>query len=185
MKITTEQEKLESLAEIILTEIREQGGSINLGTRLESVFENNRTTQERVSRLLFAHGLTIIPYFDNPLHHRLTKDGWNFETFKKEREELEKNKRLEAEQKQSVIDTGKSVITSNTFQRGFGTRYLILTGFSALFVLINVYQQCRDKSAQQLQGIQKELQRIDTTLKHIQPFVLVKDSSYAPLPRHK
>ena len=78
---------------------------------------------------------------------------------------------------QSVIDTNVNAIVATNAQIKFQNRYLLFTGLTTFFILITVYQQCRDKSVQELQGIQIELQRIDTTLKNIQPFLPAKDSS--------
>ena len=46
-----------------------------------------------------------------------------------------------------------------------------------LFILVTTYRQCQDKSPQELQGIKIQLQKIDTTLKHMKPYILEKDSA--------
>jgi hypothetical protein len=91
--------------------------------------------------------------------------------------EREKMSKLNEDQIKSVINTNKSVDETNTFQKSFGNKSLIIGALTMIFILTTTYQQCSDKSEQELQGIKIQLQKIDTTLKHIQPFPLEKDSS--------
>jgi len=205
MEITDEQLKLESMAESILRHTKEQGGSINLMSHLRDVFNDDSKNVERVSRLLTAHGLTTIPYSDNPHNHRITKEGWYFTSFKQERWEVAETKRLEAEQRQSIIDTNESVKETNVsfkklndsiipnnnrLQRNLTIISLVMAGLTTIYIVKDFYKT----SSQDLKPIYIQLQRQSQILEKMQQSQkgidsslakAVKDSFYAPLPRHK
>ena len=157
MEITEEQLRIEKMAERILNEIKDQGGSINLKSRLVDVFNNESLAIARVSRLLIAHGLTTIPYLENPDHHRLTKAGWYFKSFQGERDEVLELKRLQKEQLESVINTNRSIENLNERTRTFYEKqeklgniqkYLawsiaVSTALYTIFTILSFWKGCK------------------------------------------
>jgi hypothetical protein len=77
----------------------------------------------------------------------------------------------------SLIKTNSSVSDTNDFQKIFGIGSLIIGGVNMLFILVTTYRQCQDMSPQEMQGIKIQLQKIGTTLKHMKPYILEKDSA--------
>lgn len=163
--MTEDEKTTEIFIEAYLEDMKKRHGVMDLSS----------ISSEDVHRMIVKNLITYIP--DSSHKYRLTEYAWSFKGFEAERKEISDRKELETNQMQSVINTNSNVQKSNIAQIKFQNKYLLLTAFTAIFILISIVQKFGDKSEQQLQDIKTELQKIDTTLKNIQPFHVRIDSS--------
>ena len=109
----------------------------------------------------------FIEYTHDKHYCFLTGKGWLYEDYDKVLAEEEYQRTLVEKERKSVIDTNKSVENTNAaIQKNIPiqnrqTRISIWVGvFSAIFILITVYQTCTDATSKELKGIKEELQEL-------------------------
>ncbi|MDQ2721088.1 MAG: hypothetical protein M3Z26_15175 [Bacteroidota bacterium] len=156
---------MEEIVELTIKELRTKNGYAI--PRDIDIWKTHYENWPHISQRLCHSGLVEI----NPQTQSLilTKYGWVFTSFEKERNEIQERKKLETEQLQSVIDTNKSVKTTNTviqknanWQTKIFAGTLVISAITAMFATLSYIKG--NELNKRIEQLEKQLQQ-----KSVQP----------------
>jgi hypothetical protein len=104
--------------------------------------------------------VTFLTTYGNRNFYQLTFDG----KFLIQNGGYEKKLSQEEELKELNKQQINSVIATNTFQKKFGNRSLLLAAVPIIFIVISTWLQVIDKSEEELKGMKLQFQQLNNTI---------------------